>query len=127
MAAGAARADLREIEKELEQARKDLAKANACIETLETENEKLKNQAAAGLKLGKGQALCIAPLKRTGRYVARRLDLHLPHSHAQKLRDLFDGLYEQEAKLKDGKPVNGAQRAALWLLENLNEPEKAQT
>jgi multidrug resistance efflux pump len=127
MAAGTAKADVREIEKDLEQARKDLAKASTCIETLEAENEKLKNQIAAGHSLGEGQACCIAPLKRTTRHLSRRIDLHLPQSHAQKLRDLFDGLYEKEAKLKDGKPVNGTQRAMLWLLENLKEAEKPKT
>ncbi len=88
------------------------------------ENNDLKRQLER-IRPGEGAASIVAPLKRTNRYVARRLDLHLPLKPAQMLRDLQDGLYEKGVKLRDGKEVNSAQRAVLWLLENLDKPSEA--
>lgn len=61
------------------------------------------------------------PMKRTGRLVNRHIDLQLVQSHAQAWRDLYDGLYEAHATLKDGKFVENPNDAIRWLFENINK------
>lgn len=112
MAAGTAKADVKELEKEIE----DLKDT---IERLKAVNEEQAKSLRESLKRKPGDALIIAPLKRTGRFVARRLDMALPRPEAQALRDLFDALYERQEKLKSGKPVENPRQALLWLLERL--------
>jgi len=59
------------------------------------------------------------PMKRTNGYAATRIDLTLNPEQAQKLRDVFNGLNAKHAVLKNGRHVDTAREALLYLLENL--------
>jgi hypothetical protein len=76
-------------------------------------------QAPAQQVTAKNEGIVKVPMRRTNGYVTRRIDTQLPAEHAQVLRDIFDGLHAQHAKLKNGKHVDNHRDALLYLLENV--------
>ena len=55
--------------------------------------------------------------------VVRAFHVRCNRAQAEKLRALRDALWDQDARLVDGKPINSAARAVQWLLEQVKPIE----
>ena len=62
-----------------------------------------------------------APVMQGSGYAQKRLDVVLDESSASALRDLLNGLQQNDAKLSNGRTVIRSGDAVRWVLEQLTK------
>ena len=80
---------------------------------------KPKNKRSTTVQVDKGESELSVPWLKTGNYAQTKIHLKLTTAQAQPLRAIQDGLEYQGAELANGKRVDSAQKALMWVLEQL--------